>query len=133
MSASTTSDSQSTFSFAKLNDSNYATWKLEMRAALQAKTLWRIASGIATKPSKAEEQEAWEEKSEQAAGFIYGKLEHGMQILVQDDLGNPVEMLKKLKELNQQDNAASRFIAYDEFFSIAKAEDESLTALTARV
>ena len=42
-------------------------------------------------------------------------------------------MWQKLEETYSKDNATSRFLAYDEFFSISKQEDETLTALVARV
>ena len=43
MSDSATADSQS--AFAKLDTSNYATWKFDMQALLQTKMLWRLISG----------------------------------------------------------------------------------------
>ncbi|THH11325.1 hypothetical protein EW145_g720 [Phellinidium pouzarii] len=83
--------------------------------------------------SPPEKVELWEEKAEQAAGLIYQKLEHGMQILVQKYMDDPIKMWGELEKMQHQDNPASCFIAYDQFFSITKKEDESLTALTARV
>ena len=38
-----------------------------------------------------------------------------------------------LEQHYSKDNAALRFLVYDEFFSISKAEDESLTSLVGRV
>ncbi|THH09759.1 hypothetical protein EW145_g1773 [Phellinidium pouzarii] len=48
-------------------------------------------------------------------------------------MDDPIKMWGELEKMQHQDNPASRFIAYDQFFSITKKEDESLTALTARV
>ncbi|THG93021.1 hypothetical protein EW145_g8502, partial [Phellinidium pouzarii] len=76
------SSSADLLSFTKLGESNYPTWEYDMRAALQVKKLWRLTSGNESKPSSPPEKvELWEEKAEQAAGLIYQKLEHGMQIL----------------------------------------------------
>ncbi|THG94897.1 hypothetical protein EW145_g8055, partial [Phellinidium pouzarii] len=128
------SSSADLLSFTKLGESNYPTWEYDMRAALQVKKLWRLTSGNESKPSSPPEKvELWEEKAEQAAGLIYQKLEHGMQILVQKYMDDPIKMWGELEKMQHQDNPASRFIAYDQFFSITKKEDESLTALTARV
>ncbi|THG96406.1 hypothetical protein EW145_g7784 [Phellinidium pouzarii] len=127
------SSSANLLSFTKLGESNYPTWEYDMRAALQVKKLWRLTSGNESKPSSPPEKvELWEEKAEQAAGLIYQKLEHGMQILVQKYMDDPIKMWGELEKMQHQDNPASRFIAYDQFFSITKKEDESLTALTAR-
>ncbi|THH04794.1 hypothetical protein EW145_g5256 [Phellinidium pouzarii] len=128
------SSSADLLSFTKLGESNYPTWEYDMRAALQVKKLWRLTSGNESKPSSPPEKvELWEEKAEQAAGLIYQKLKHGMQILVQKYMDDPIKMWGELEKMQHQDNPASRFIAYDQFFSITKKEDESLTALTARV
>ncbi|KAL5521963.1 hypothetical protein ACEPAF_1819 [Sanghuangporus sanghuang] len=105
-----------------------------MRAALQVKKLWRLTSGQEAKPSApAEAVQLWEEKAKQAAGLIYQRIEHSMQVMVQDYMDDPVKMWTELQKINEQDNPAARFNAYDEFFNITKKEDESLTNLVSRV
>ena len=121
-------------SFSKLGESNYSTWKFDMQAALQTKCLWHLVSGQESAPTDdLDKLELWNERAQQAAGLIYQKLEHSMQILVQQHIDNPIEMWSALQKLHEQDNPAARFIAYDEFFSISKAEDESLQSLVSRV
>ncbi|KAI9571899.1 hypothetical protein HD554DRAFT_1987521, partial [Boletus coccyginus] len=46
---------------------------------------------------------------------------------------DPSAAWKALKTLYVQQKPATRFVAYDEFFSIRKRPEETLTALTARV
>ncbi|OCB83903.1 hypothetical protein A7U60_g9109 [Sanghuangporus baumii] len=56
-----------------------------------------------------------------------------MQVIVQDYINNPVKMWTELQKINEQNNPAACFNAYDEFFNITKKEDESLTNLVSRV
>lgn len=118
--------------FTKLGENNYPTWKFDMQAALQSKKTWRLVSGRETRPVDPALGAAWEERAEQAAGTIYQKLERSMQIQVQENMDDPVKMWNKLQSIHQQDNPASRFIAFDNLLSITKGEDESLTSLLTR-
>ncbi|KAL5520692.1 hypothetical protein ACEPAF_2694 [Sanghuangporus sanghuang] len=93
----------------KLNNSNYSVWKHDMHAALP------------------------EEKAKQAAGLIYQRIEHSMQVMVQDYIDDSVKMWTELQKINEQDNPAVHFNTYNEFFNITKKEDESLTNLVSRV
>ncbi|KAL5528811.1 hypothetical protein ACEPAF_7950 [Sanghuangporus sanghuang] len=60
------------FTITKLNDSNYSVWKHDI--------------------TPAEAVQLWEEKAEQAAGLIYQRIEHSMQVMVQDYIDDPVKM-----------------------------------------
>ena len=71
--------------------------------------------------------------NENAAGIIYSQVEPAIQSLIRDFLDDSVGMWKKLKDTYSQDNAASCFLVLDEFLSISKGEEESLTSLCARV
>ena len=71
--------------------------------------------------------------NENAAGIIYSQVEPFIQSLIRDFLDDSVGMWKKLKDTYSQDNAALRFLVLDEFLSISKGEEESLTSLCARV
>ena len=71
--------------------------------------------------------------NENAAGIIYSVVEPSIQSLIRDFLDDSVGMWKKLKETYAQENAALRFLILDEFLSVSKGADESLTALCARV
>ena len=106
-----------------------------MQAHLLVKSLWGITSGDETQPSDANSSAAitWREKSGQAAGSIYLMLEPDIQVMVAQHLMDAAVMWKKLKETYTQENAASRFLILDEFLSVSKGADESLTALCARV
>ncbi|OCB83870.1 hypothetical protein A7U60_g9076 [Sanghuangporus baumii] len=68
-----------------------------MRTALQVKKLWHLTSSQKAKPSApAEAVQLWEEKAEQAAGLIYQRIEHSMQVMVQDYMDDPVKMWTEL-------------------------------------
>ncbi|THH27735.1 hypothetical protein EUX98_g6449 [Antrodiella citrinella] len=45
------SSSNDAFKFPKLNGTNYAEWKTQMKAALQAKYIWLLVEGIDAAPS----------------------------------------------------------------------------------
>lgn len=55
------------------------------------------------------------------------------QALIRDKLDDAAGMWTKLKEQYSQDSASARFLLLDEFLSISKQADESLTGLCARV
>ncbi|KIJ09343.1 hypothetical protein PAXINDRAFT_17563 [Paxillus involutus ATCC 200175] len=96
-----------------LSGTNYSTWAEEMKALLRSKGLWMLADGRETTSSAAgEEQTKWDLK------------EH------QDD---PAATWTALKALYVQQKPGTCFVAYDEFFSIRKRQEESLSAVTARV
>jgi hypothetical protein len=62
--------SNSSPSFARLNNSNYNEWKDNMKAWLQRSGVWRIVNGEETKPGpdKPAELSAWLQRSDRAAG-----------------------------------------------------------------
>ena len=123
-------------SFTKLNEHNYHTWKYDIQAQLQRNGTWRVVSGRYPKPSPpaaASSDDQWHGMNENAAGIIYSQVEPSIQSLIRDFLDDSVGMWKKLKDTYSQDNAASRFLVLDEFLSISKGEEESLTSLCARV
>ena len=55
------------------------------------------------------------------------------RVHIREHHNNPITAWKALKDLFVQQKAGTRFVAYDEFFSIRKCPEESLTALSARV
>ena len=123
-------------SFTKLNEHNYHTWKYDIQAQLQRNGTWRVVSGRYPRPSPpaaASSDDQWHGMNENAAGIIYSQVEPSIQSLIRDFLDDSVGMWKKLKDTYSQDNAASRFLVLDEFLSISKGEEESLTSLCARV
>ena len=133
MSDPTGADSHS--AFARLDTSNYATWKYDMQALLQTKMLWRLVSGQEESPGPEDKAElaVWQMKAERAAGLIYQSIDQSMQILVREHISDPVKMWNALKKLHEQDNPTARYLAYHSFLSIQKRENESLKQLTSRV
>ena len=120
--------------FPPLNEHNYHSWKFDIQALLQRNGTWGVVSGRQERPeSPGEPQDAWDAKSDNAAGTIYSQVEPKVQTLIREYLDDAPEMWSQLKTLYAQDNAASRFLIVDEFLSISKQTDESLTSLCARV
>ncbi len=74
--------------FTKLNASNYPTWSGEMQAYHRSQGVWRIVSGdskqptLSSTPTDAQEAalEAWQLKSDKAAGYIYLAVEDNQKV-----------------------------------------------------
>jgi len=60
-------------------------------------------------------------------------IEADQRVHIRSTQDNPVAAWKALASIYLQRKPGARFAAYDEFFGIRKREDESLSALTARV
>ena len=118
-------------SFPKLNEHNYHTWKYDMQALLQRNGTWSIVNDTYKRPT--EDALEWDRMNWNAAGVIYSQVEPKIQLLICDYLDAAKGMWNKLKEQYAEDSAAARFLLLDEFLSITKQPDESLTALTARL
>jgi hypothetical protein len=117
-----------------LNGNNYITWSKEMKALLRSKGLWRLIDGKELRPSAgAKEQEAWDIKQDKAAGELMLNLMPDQRVHIRAQQDNPTAAWKALEMLYVQQKASTRFVAYDEFFTIRKRPDESLPALSARV
>jgi hypothetical protein len=117
-----------------LNGNNYTTWSEEMKALLRSKGLWRLVDGKEMRPSTpAKEQEAWDIKQDRAAGELMLNLMPDQRVHIRDSQDDPTAAWKALAALFVQQKASTRFVAYEEFFSIRKRSDESLPALSARV
>jgi hypothetical protein len=121
-------------SVTKLTSSNYPTWKGEMKAYLRVKGLWLLVNGSETRPaSDTDAQAKWDVKADKAAGELYLAccVEQRMHIdAVQDD---PVKIWTTLASIHLQQRPGARFNAWDDFFSIRKQPDESLSTLIARI
>lgn len=120
--------------FPKLTDVNYHTWKFDMQAMLMRNGSWLIVDGKITKPtSPGDAQDTWMIRDMNAAGVIYSYVTEPIQTLIRGNLNSSVDMWNTLKTHFSQDNAASRFLIFDEFFSIAKQPDESLSTVVSHV
>ena len=113
---------------------NYTTWSEEMKALLRSKGLWRLVDGKDIRPTSAgADQDAWDIKQDKAAGEIMLNIAPDQRIHIREHQDDPNAAWDALKALYVQQKAGTRFVAYDEFFSIRKRPDETLTALIARV
>ena len=116
---------------------NYHTWKFDMQALLMLmrNAAWLIVNGTMEEPSNRSTQEwkDWQLANMNAAGVIYSQVESQIQPLIRENLDSAFDTWSTLEEHYSKDNAASRFLVYDKFFSISKSEDEFLTSLVGRV
>ena len=120
--------------FSKLNEYNYHIWKFDIQALLQRNGTWQIVNGTIPRPVlDLAGQDSWDTRNYNAAGVIYSQVDPSIQPLIREHLDSAKGMWTKLKEHYAKDNAASRFLIVDEFLSISKQTDESLTSLCARV
>ncbi|KIM66588.1 hypothetical protein SCLCIDRAFT_21727 [Scleroderma citrinum Foug A] len=113
------STSSSTPSFPKLCSSNYSTWKGEMKAFLHTKSLWTIAK--------------WDIRADKAAGQLYLLLSAKQRTHINAVQDDPAQIWSTLETIHLQQRPGARFNAWDDFFSIRKKQDESLTSLIARI
>ena len=103
-----------------------------MQALLQRNSTWGIVSGEITLEAS-EDKNGWKAANWNAAGVIYSQVDSSIQPLIRESLADAKGMWDKLCTQYSQDSAASRFLLLDEFLSITKQPDESLTALCARL
>ncbi|OAX31498.1 hypothetical protein K503DRAFT_812656 [Rhizopogon vinicolor AM-OR11-026] len=113
-------DHKSTNSVTKLTSNNYPTWKGDMKAYLRVKGVWLLVNGSETCPSDADAKAKWDVKADKAAGELY--------LACSDD---PVKIWTTLASIHLQQRPAARFNAWDDFFSIRKQPEESLSTLIA--
>ena len=128
------SSSESSLSFPRLGESNYASWKLNMKALLMQKKVWSIVSGLDLKPaSDASHYRDWIKDQQSAAGIIFLGLEDDQKHQIQDVLDDPKAMWTKLESIHVQKRPSTHFNAYNALLSIAKLPDEPLPSLTSRI
>ena len=137
--------STSTFlRFPLLKTGNYPQWAGNMKAWFMRSGTWKLVNGEELRPAEpaipatvsAELQakmDDWDKRAMKAAGELYLLVSDDQKTHLEAITGDPVAIWKKLASIHLQQRPAARFNAYDTFFSIQKAEDESLTALMTRV
>ncbi|KIM58090.1 hypothetical protein SCLCIDRAFT_84327, partial [Scleroderma citrinum Foug A] len=120
-----------------LCSSNYSTWKGEMKAFLHTKGLglWTIVSGAEKRPddSKADLQAKWDLRADKAAGQLYLSLSAEQRTHIDAVQDDPAQIWSTLESIHLQQRPGAHFNAWDDFFSIRKKQDESLTSLIARI
>jgi len=130
------SSSESAGKIRLLSNNNYPEWAGEMKAWLMKNGLWRIVSGKELAPEgkgMEEKYDKWELKVYKAAGEIFLLVESDQRVHFRGQEEDPVKMWSLLEEAHMSKKPGSRFNAYDDLFSIRKAEDESLSSLGVRI
>lgn len=125
--------SEQTIKIKPLSNGNYQEWSGEMRALLMRGGLWSVVSGKGTKPSATDELAKWETKVEKAAGEIYLAVESDQRIHFNGKEDDPKAMWDALQKAHLHQKPGARFNAYDELFSIHKADDETLLDMATKV
>src|SRR5215469_14682222 len=112
----------------KLNDSNYQSWVIKIRAILMSKMLWGYVKGIEPKDAK-----DYLTKACAASGTIMLSLEDSQFTHIAGMEEDPALMWKTLEDVHIQKKPNSRHLAYATLLSITKQPEESLPALTTRI
>ena len=81
-----------------LNDTNYFQWLPHMVDILRSKGLYRIATGLETKPSDDDKVAKWENKQDQAWGLIGMSIAQDLRFHILD-IDTPHEALDKLNTI----------------------------------
>ncbi|KAG2076118.1 hypothetical protein BDR04DRAFT_1004513, partial [Suillus decipiens] len=106
-----------------------------MKAYLRTKGLWLLVSGKESRPpaSEPEEQAKWDQKQDKAAGELFLHCSADQRLHFEDVQDDPVKIWTTLESTHVQQLPATRFNAWDDFFTIRKRPDESLSTLIARI
>ena len=104
--------------FPMLSDPNYHDWAFNITARLHSKGLWMLVNGKKKLPSASADQEKWDLDQEMAAGLIVSTLEPGQHVHIQGLEDDPVRMWEALRHVYVQQQAGTRFNAYDVLFNI---------------
>ncbi|KAF7968979.1 hypothetical protein HWV62_28747, partial [Athelia sp. TMB] len=124
----------------QLTESNYPEWAANTKALLQSHKLWRLVSGVQTKPTAAsgttklspDPVEEWEDRSERACGILALSISPGQKPHITSCSDDPVKIWIALKDVHEAKQPGNRFNAYSDLFSIRKEPDESLSSLIMR-
>ena len=96
--------------------------------------LWGVVSGKVSQPiSDSDALAKWETKKEKAAGEIFLAVESDQRVHFRGLEDEPKAMWDKLEEAHLHKKPGARFNAYDQLFSIHKADDESLLDVATKV
>ncbi|KAF7971236.1 hypothetical protein HWV62_21659, partial [Athelia sp. TMB] len=120
-----------------LTESNYPEWAANTKALLQSLKLWRLVSGVQTKPTAAsgttksspDPVEEWQDHSERACGILALSISPGQKPHITGCSDDPVKICTALKDVHEAKQPGNRFNAYSDLFSIRKEPDESLSLL----
>ncbi|KAH7919991.1 hypothetical protein BV22DRAFT_1022050, partial [Leucogyrophana mollusca] len=105
-----------------------------MKAHLRTKGLWLLVSGKEKRPAPGDDKQAtWDAKADKAAGELYLGLSPEQRIHIDAVQDDPIAVWSTLASIHVQERPGTRFNAWDDFFSIRKQDDESLSSLIARI
>ena len=115
------------------NRSGQAKWGLYWCAVGYG--VWCLARlpNLLNKTGDGDELAKWETKQEKAAGEIYLGVESDQRVHFRGQEDDPKAMWDSLKKAHLHQKPGARFNAYDELFSIHKADDETLMDVATRV
>ena len=121
----------------KLNGANWRDWAWETESILRRSKVWRVVTGDETQPTGAAATPAalsdWYHRVDTASGIITGSIETSQRIHVEAIRDDPKAMWDTLKAVHNQQLPVTRVNAYLDLLSIHREEDETFSALIARM
>jgi hypothetical protein len=122
-------------SFDKLSETNYTSWEGNMEGRLKRTQLWRIVTGARAAPvTTSPDYGAYCEKSDAAAGKIFGMLSEGQKVHVSGAImvhvsgaisDDPKKMWEALKDVHQSTKPGVCFNTLNALFSLDLRDGES--------
>nr|VWP01239.1 cAMP-independent regulatory protein pac2 [Ganoderma boninense] len=122
-------------SIPKLDDTNYAEWRMFMKALLTRQGLWGVASGTVTCPlgsQNARPVVAWHKKNDEALAEIILNL-HPDQLSHARGSDDAHTVWTSLQTVHQSRGFGTRLSRRRNFFSMVKRDEQSMTSWIAEV
>ncbi|KAF7964776.1 hypothetical protein HWV62_3014, partial [Athelia sp. TMB] len=112
--------------YPQLTESNYPVWAANPKALLQSQKLWRLVSGVQTKPTAASgtTKSSPDPVEECACGILALSISPGQKPHITSCPDDPVKIWTALKDVHEAKQPGNRFNAYSDLFSIRKEPDE---------
>ncbi|PIL23483.1 transcription factor [Ganoderma sinense ZZ0214-1] len=122
-------------SIPKLDDTNYAEWRMFIKALLTRQGLWGVASGTVTCPQgspNARTVVAWHKKNDEALAEIILNL-HPDQLSHARGSDDAHTVWTNLQTVHQSRGFGTRLSRRRNFFSMVKRDEQSMTSWIAEV
>ena len=118
-----------------LNNSNYATWKLQCRMALIKDGLWAFVNGTESEPTgEREERQKFADRRDRALATIVLSIEPTLLYLIGDNPADPILVWKKLQDQFQRKTWANKLSSRRKLYSLKLGDkdfiQEHVKALT---
>ena len=109
-----------------LNETNYATWKVQCRMSLIKDGLWNIVDGSDTAPTEERELAKFNLRRDRALAIIVLSVEPALLYLLGPDPDNPVEVWKKLESQFQKKTWSNKLTLRRKLYNLKLKEGQSV-------